>query len=257
MERNISSSLSKTFSSDKIKNRVLVSSKVLEEYKERCDRDAEEDHYVYWIYDKDNKCMPDINGYIGVAKDPYKRFLQHKRSKRFHDNIDYNILLKAPRSQCFLYEYICRPEPNIGWNKARGGEQGWKYGIPATDETKTKLKKSWTNERKKKASEFRKKLNVTLRGQKRPKQSFKMIGKNNPMYGKPRPNSVKEAISKANSGKKSWNKIESYCVGCHNRVSLSIVKKYHVKCYKKFYSMTHEEYKKIEAEYERLVRHAP
>ena len=127
-----------------------------------------------------------------------------------------------------------RPYKKIGWNNAVGGSHGWKIGFSHSEETKKILKQRWTEERKEEASSFRKEQNKKLIGQKRPKQSQAMLGSNNPIFGTKRPEYVKEAVRKAHLGKEPTNKQINYCIGCHERDSISMIKKYHNKCFKMF-----------------------
>ena len=62
-----------------------------------------------------------------------------------------------------------------------------------------------------------------------------MIGENNPMFGKKRPNHVKEAVSKAQTGKTPINKQYISCLGCKQHVNKTILNKYHNKCFKMYY----------------------
>jgi hypothetical protein len=183
--------------------------------------------YVYWIYN--DECV-DVNtdGYIGITEDVENRFKFHlKKNKRIPKNVSVKVLFEGTREECFALEYQYRPFSNIGWNSAVGGSHGWRIGFKHSEETISKLKEAWTDERKEKASEWKTEQNKLLIGQKRPKQSTAMLGENNPMYGSIRPDSVKDAISKAHKGKVPYNKIELYCIHCKARASDSVLKKYH------------------------------
>lgn len=190
--------------------------------------------YVYWIYD--NSCKDLNDGYIGVSYYPSFRFKTHIRKNRVPQDSEYKILYEGSREECFEYEKYLRPIKNIGWNNAVGGAQGFRIGFSHNTETKNKLKKSWSLDRRKKASIFRTEQNKKLKGQKRPKQSSSISGTKNPIYGTIRPQYIKDALSKAHLGKSPVNKQENYCIGCHERVGLSNLKKYHKKCFKLFCS---------------------
>lgn len=194
---------------------------------------------VYWIFDDTCTDMAK-HGYIGVSHLPEKRFLHHKQKSRVPLNSSMKIIFEGSREDCFEYEKQMRPTKFIGWNNAVGGSHGWRIGFNHSDSTKQKMKNAWTDDRKLKASDFRKQANVKLRGQKRPKQSEAMIGENNPMFGTKRPQSVIDAIILSNKNKVPSNKQELYCVFCRQRASIGILKKYHSKCFKSFYSCVKE-----------------
>jgi len=183
--------------------------------------------YLYWIYN-DSCNDPSSDGYIGITEDVEHRFKQHiKKNPRIPTDCKIKVLFIGTREECFILESQYRPNKDIGWNSAAGGKHGWKTGFSHSDSTKQKLKDAWTDERRRAAAEFRAQFNTTLRGQKRPKQSIAMSGKNNPMYGTVRPDHVKQAVSVAHKGKESANKIDFYCIYCRSRVSPSVAKKYH------------------------------
>jgi hypothetical protein len=182
-------------------------------------------NYVYWIYN--DTCHNIEDGYIGVTKYPRNRFNTHIRNNRVSKDSKIEILFEGSREDCFLYEKKLRPIAKMGWNNAVGGSHGWKIGFCHSDETKRVLKEKWTNERKLKASLLRKEQNKKLIGQKRPKHAIAMSGKNNPMYGTIRPDYVKDAIRNAHIGKEPANKQNNYCLNCGQRVSISVMKKYH------------------------------
>lgn len=188
--------------------------------------------YVYWIYD--NSCKNLNDGYVGVSNNPSFRFKTHIKKKRVPKDSYQLILFEGTREECFNYEKQLRPYPKIGWNNAVGGSHGWKIGFSHSEQTKNKMKIAWSEDRKKKASIFKTKQNKKLIGQKRPKQSIAVSGKNNPMFGTVRPQHVKEAIRAAHLGKVAPNRQENYCIGCHERVGLSNLNKYHKKCFNLF-----------------------
>lgn len=190
-------------------------------------------NYVYWIYDESCK-NPLTDGYIGVSHNVHKRYKTHIRNKRVPKNSLYKILFEGTRLECFTYEKQMRPSKNIGWNNAVGGSHGWKLGFSHSEQTKLILKEKWTIERKEKAASFMMQQNKKLIGQKRPKQSESIKGSKNPMFGTTRPLHVKEALRLARLGKEPSNKQENYCVGCHKRAPISLIKKYHNKCFKLF-----------------------
>jgi hypothetical protein len=104
-------------------------------------RDDDRPAVVYWLHDE--SCIrPGYDGYVGVT---YKhrlasRLNEHKRSKRFKGRkFAVMILLEDHVNSCYLYEFVLRPTPHIGWNVAMGGARGSKCGIPKNDVTKRKI----------------------------------------------------------------------------------------------------------------------
>lgn len=182
--------------------------------------------FVYWIYD-DSCSDVLIEGYVGVTKDVENRVKAHLRKNRVPSDSTYKILFEGTREECFNYERQLRPTKNIGWNNAIGGSHGWRTGFSHSEETKSKLKSKWTEDRKATASIFKIEQNKKLIGQKRPKQSKAMSGDKNPMFGTTRPDHVKEAVRNAHLGKEPANKQNNHCPHCGKRVSFSIMKKYH------------------------------
>lgn len=92
-------------------------------------------YYVYHISDNN-----DLNeGYIGVSKQPYKRWKQHSHNNKtigraikkngwtFEKNC--RIIFKGERSECFEYEKQLRPIPYSGLNEAAGGYGGDVVGL--------------------------------------------------------------------------------------------------------------------------------
>lgn len=191
--------------------------------------------HVYWI--RNAECT-DIrfHGYIGVSKDPLKRFKQHLRNNsRIPNNSWLEIIFSGSRHECFKFEESLRPSKNIGWNRAVGGAQGFKKGFVHSDSVKEKMKAAWTKERRLAAAEIRRQQNALTRGQKRPKQSAAMTGELNPMFGISRSDDVKRKISEANIGKIPPNKQELYCVGCRVRASKHVLSR-HTKCWTNYKS---------------------
>lgn len=181
---------------------------------------------VYWIRLEEHT-DPYKDGYVGVTSDLQTRYATHIRNNRVPNNSIIEILYEGSREECFKKELELRPKPKIGWNNAVGGSHGWKTGFKHSQETKEKLKAAWTDERKIVASEWKKEFNKTLIGQKRPKQSKAISGKNNPMFGKKHSEKTRKKISESNKGRTPPNKTEIYCIYCRKREPMSILKKYH------------------------------
>ena len=137
------------------------------------------------------------------------------------------ILYEAIGEFCYMYEFLLRQNKSIGWNNAAGGARGNKIGFSHSNETKEKMKRAWTNERK---TAHKKRLidhNKKLIGQKRPKQSEAVKGQKNGMYGKTHSLETRKRISEKNKGRPSPNFIELYCIYCHKREGPYILKNYH------------------------------
>lgn len=182
--------------------------------------------YVYWIHYSDHDITKD--GYVGVTNDPKQRFLAHKRkNKKISEDAIFDIIFEGTREESFELEYLLRPQKNIGWNNAIGGQHGWRYGFSHTTESKDKMKSAWTDDRKSNASKMRKIINKGMKGQKREKQSENMRGEKNPMFGTTRPQHVKDAVSNAHKNKTPHNKIECYCMYCRKKSNPYSLKKYH------------------------------
>jgi hypothetical protein len=202
--------------------------------------------FVYWIYDE--TCLdPITSGYVGVSKNAIQKFSSHIRKPRVPKNSKFKILFEGTREECFKLEFFLRPSKGIGWNKAVGGAQGWRIGFSHSNETKQRLHRAWTEERRKIASKFKTEQNKLLIGQKRPKQSEAMTGEKNPMFGTTRPQYVIDAVRNAHLGKPSCNRQEIYCVGCHERVNMTTLNKYHKKCFV-MYSEKFSEYDEAKKE---------
>lgn len=93
---------------------------------------------VYWIHTREHK-NEFIEGYIGVSKNPNKRWIQHKtdakRNKhpnnhlgnainKYGNDLIYEVIFAGTEEQCFAYELELRPLPSIGWNLMSGGPVG-------------------------------------------------------------------------------------------------------------------------------------
>ena len=183
--------------------------------------------YLYWI--RDEKCTDiAIDGYVGVSKDPHRRFLSHQRhNENIPTDVWVEIIFAGTRQECFDKEFELRPRKKMGWNRAVGGAQGFKIGFSHSEKTKKKLRKAWTVERKKIASVWKTEQNALLTGQKRPAQSLAISGEKNPMFGKTHDITAREKIRQANLGRTPPNKQSVFCIFCHQQAPLSILKKYH------------------------------
>ena len=145
------------------------------------------------------------------------------------------MIFHGSRVECYDMEKTLRPSRCIGWNNAVGGIMGYKLGFAHSEETKKKIKASWTEERKAKASIRTVEQNHKLLGQKRPTQSDAMSGKNNFMFGKKHSEVAKMKMREGRKGIIPANRVEYHCIECHKRSSPYIIKKYHIKCFKSFY----------------------
>lgn len=128
---------------------------------------------VYWIHRK-SQTDPFIEGYVGITKDCKERFKSHSKSKyivgnaiRKYNDVVMSVLVESvTEQQAKQIESEYRPSKEIGWNIAEGG------GVPPNN-----------------------------KGVKRPKQSERMVGKNNPFYGKKHTEDTKRLLSEQKSGK--------------------------------------------------------
>jgi predicted GIY-YIG superfamily endonuclease len=90
---------------------------------------TEENYSVYWIKRKQHISYNE--GYIGVSKNPEKRFKGHLKNPqnkhlknailKYNDIILEIIVHSQTKEFCLLLEEEFRPEKNIGWNIAKGG----------------------------------------------------------------------------------------------------------------------------------------
>lgn len=121
---------------------------------------SDEDHIVYWLYD--DTCKDLLNeGYVGVTtlSRQNARFLEHKRSGRFPENIQMKVLQINNAEACYMYERCLRPYPNLGWNIALGGARGNYSGIPFTEERKRKIGDANKGNKRKDLSEYNRRNN--------------------------------------------------------------------------------------------------
>lgn len=183
--------------------------------------------FLYWIYD--DTCASINDGYVGVSKNPFNRFKAHLKKHRIPILAKMKVIFAGSRIDCFDEERKLRPRPGMGWNSAIGGSQGFRDGFIHSQKVKEKMRNSWTIERKLKAKIWKAEQNKLLKGQKRPKQSVSISGKNNPMYGK---HHTKESIEKIRTA--NFQRIgppvnfqEIYCIVCHERSSFSRLIRYH------------------------------
>lgn len=65
-----------------------------------------------------------------------KRTKEHGLNRQF-ENI--KILLEDCTELCYTYEYVLRPLPHIGWNKATGGAKGRELNFSYSAKTKKKI----------------------------------------------------------------------------------------------------------------------
>lgn len=93
---------------------------------------------VYWIH-KVEHTDEFTEGYIGVSRNPNKRWIQHKTDAncnrhtnvhlsnaiiKYEDTLIYEVIFGGTEEQCFAYELELRPAPLIGWNLMSGGPVG-------------------------------------------------------------------------------------------------------------------------------------
>jgi hypothetical protein len=160
--------------------------------------------YVYWL--RDETCIdPQVHGYVGVTlKRQFKRRMRDHRYRRFKCRFYTTILFEGERSECFHIETILRPEKGIGWNRAIGGRDGYRFGFIHTKETKQKLssiakgRPGWNKGRKGVYSdETKKKMSAAKKGKPSPRKGTK---------NRPHSEETKKKISCALKGHASWSK---------------------------------------------------
>lgn len=166
--------------------------------------------------------------YIGMSKNIKKRWNAHKRYLRENThansilqsswnkygelNFDFYILetceeYELGEKEIFYIENLNTKQPN-GFNISNGGDCG-NLGTKLSEETKMKMSISRKGKKKKPFSEEHKKnISLSKKGKKmsdetRKKMSIAQSGENNPIFGKKRPQSVKEKISETRKGVKS------------------------------------------------------
>lgn len=85
--------------------------------------------FVYWIHTPNHNDIT-TEGYIGVSRNPARRFEEHKNwsqnpilSNAFtkYRDITHTILLKGSEDYCYEMEAKLRPTDHIGWNIMDGG----------------------------------------------------------------------------------------------------------------------------------------
>jgi predicted GIY-YIG superfamily endonuclease len=134
--------------------------------------------YLYWIHLSEHTLQ---EGYVGVSTNPKKRFNQHRWQSqiqnhrnphlqsaigKYGEKLSLTVLEYSDKETCYEREAELRPDRNIGWNIATGGQGG----DVLSDEQKEELKKKYTGssqseETKKKRSEtFKKKWNTGWKG---------------------------------------------------------------------------------------------
>lgn len=161
-------------------------------------------------------CLINGKAYIGktVKQNPFLRIMEHGRSIERYPHILFYRALKKYGWDNFQWEVLCHeiPEDQLpkmeeflialhdtfdsGYNSTKGGEAN-----PMDNpETRKKIKG------RKHSEETKKKIADSGKGRKKLDETIKKIsGKNNPNYGKPRPNETKMKISKSLRGENNPN----------------------------------------------------
>lgn len=90
--------------------------------------------HVYWIHKKTH-INPDIDGYVGITKNPLKRAREHRRASRMGStypvhsairkygwtNLGMEVIFSGTLEECKAKEILLRPTEQIGWNICAGG----------------------------------------------------------------------------------------------------------------------------------------
>ena len=90
---------------------------------------------VYWIRDP-NHTDPFTEGYVGITyKEAEERWNRHRlRAEWWHDGVVCDVVIVVDTvEEALRLEKYYRPEPNIGWNKSKGGHG---HACPHSEETK-------------------------------------------------------------------------------------------------------------------------
>lgn len=112
------------------------------------------DSCVYWIHLPEHLNMLS-EGYIGVASNGVeKRLSVHRhavnngselhvhRAMRLREDYVVDVLIKAPPEYCYEVEARLRPNVNIGWNIAQGGNVSPTLGLVPSEDTRNKISAS-------------------------------------------------------------------------------------------------------------------
>jgi predicted GIY-YIG superfamily endonuclease len=83
---------------------------------------------LYWIHYPDQK-DPMIDGYVGITSDFDRRIKTHSKNKKYahvKNRIDSGAIVTVlhenlTKEQAENLEFVHRPQENIGWNLAKGG----------------------------------------------------------------------------------------------------------------------------------------
>jgi|SRR5215831_13038679 len=90
----------------------------------------------YWLFDE--ACVdPATDGYVGISRQMPVRLQQHQ--KRF-PNVQSKVLFAGSRIECLDFESKMRPNLNVGWNTARGGEGGITHlGLKRSNQSRSRM----------------------------------------------------------------------------------------------------------------------
>ena len=137
---------------------------------------TDETFYVYWLYYWDSENIYK-SGYVGITNDVVNRFYKHRKK---YGNFKFKIIFTGSLAQAYALEFLLRPYPNIGMNKAAGGLQfgvnGPMLGRNHTKDAKEKIRLS--NLGQKRSQETCKKLKARVRTNEwRRNASIAQIGK--------------------------------------------------------------------------------
>jgi len=134
---------------------------------------------MYYLYHIHLEGMRIDEGYIGISKEPKRRWAVHrcygnthlKRAlKKYKGKIKYSILSSSESVEQILWEEnLLRPFPNMGWNILEGGKH-----IPRN----IKVGKDHPNYGRKFSDEVRKKISDSLKGRIRSEEHCKKISQN-------------------------------------------------------------------------------
>lgn len=157
-------------------------------------------NYLYHIHRVCRRGMLK-EGYIGITKDPDRRFSEHKRggcnphldrALSKYDDVEITLISEGTRDEMLRMEAWLRPLEKTAWNiAAGGGNPPDPTGRPRTKETIEKWRSTVIG--RKRTSESKKRMSDAQRGLKRDRSAVEKIRKKN--TGKRRTDECKKRMA--------------------------------------------------------------